>query len=206
MVRKIRELRPDVIITHHPPQGGHGHHQAIGDTLQKAFDVSADPKAFPEHLQEGLEPWQAARLYVRAFRGGEGVRIDLQVRGICCLRPGVAGLSDTITVTSIVGRFLEHSRIYYFHNGGEEELYIGSADLMPRNLDSRVEILVPVEDRRLRDLVRDDILFLHLADNVKARVLLSDGTYARVVPKAPDQRVHTQMLRLEQRGGWLAED
>jgi len=145
---------------------------------------------------------------IKALYGasGEGVRIDLQVRGICCLRPGVAGLSDTITVTSIVGRFLEHSRIYYFNNGGEEELYIGSADLMPRNLDGRVEILVPVEDRRLRDLLRDDVLFLHLADNVKARVLLSDGAYARVVPKAPDQRIDTQMLRLEQRGGWLAED
>ncbi len=76
MVRKIRELRPDVIITNHPPQGGHGHHQAIGDTLQRAFDVSADPKVFPEHAEEGLEPWQAARLYVRSFRGGDGARID----------------------------------------------------------------------------------------------------------------------------------
>ena len=74
MVRKIRELRPDVIITHHPPQGGHGHHQAIGDTLQRAYDVSADPKVFPEHLREGLDPWQAARLYVRAFRGAGGAR------------------------------------------------------------------------------------------------------------------------------------
>ncbi len=76
MVRKIRELRPDVIITHHGPQGGHGHHQAIGDALQKAFDVAADVKAFPEHLAEGLGPWQAARLYVRSFRGGGGARID----------------------------------------------------------------------------------------------------------------------------------
>ncbi|MDK1022380.1 MAG: PIG-L family deacetylase, partial [Candidatus Hydrogenedentes bacterium] len=77
MVRKIRELRPDVIITHHAPQGAHGHHQAIGDTLQRAFDVSADAKVFPEHLEEGLEPWQAARLYVRSFRGGgDGARID----------------------------------------------------------------------------------------------------------------------------------
>ena len=77
------------------------------------------------------------------------MKIDLQVRGICCLRPGIPGLSETITVTSIVGRFLEHARIYYFRNGGEEEVWLGSADLMPRNLDRRVEILFPVDDPAL---------------------------------------------------------
>ena len=106
-----------------------------------------------------------------------GVDIDLIVRGICALRPGVRGVSSRIRVRSIVGRFLEHSRIYYFANGGDEEIYIGSADWMPRNLYERVEVLAPIQDRLLRDRVRQEILQLYLTDNVKARVLNSDGTY-----------------------------
>ncbi|HVS64925.1 MAG TPA: polyphosphate kinase 1 [Thermoanaerobaculia bacterium] len=106
-----------------------------------------------------------------------GVRIDLQVRGICCLRPGVAGLSESVRVTSLVGRFLEHTRIYWFSNGGDEEILIGSADLMPRNLDHRVEVLFQVEDPTLRAALRDDILFRHLADTANTRVLQSDGEY-----------------------------
>src|SRR6202142_2362244 len=108
-----------------------------------------------------------------------GVEIDLIVRGICALRPGVRGLSDRIRVRSIVGRFLEHSRIYYFGNGGEEEIYIGSADWMPRNLYERVEVLVPVRDEFLRERVRREILDAYLADNRKARILLRDATYIR---------------------------
>ena len=108
-----------------------------------------------------------------------GVKIDLLVRGICCLRPGVPGVSDNIQVTSVVGRFLEHSRIYYFHNGGEEEVYLGSADLMPRNLDRRVEVLFPLEDPDLIRHIKDQILGPYMADNVKAREMRSDGTYVR---------------------------
>jgi polyphosphate kinase len=108
-----------------------------------------------------------------------GVEIDLIVRGICALRPGVRGVSDRIKVRSIVGRFLEHSRIYYFSNGGEEEIYIGSADWMPRNLYERVEVLVPLRDELLRERVRREILDAYLADNRKARVLLRDETYIR---------------------------
>jgi polyphosphate kinase len=108
-----------------------------------------------------------------------GVEIDLIVRGICALRPGVRGLSDRIRVRSIVGRFLEHSRIYYFGNGGEEEIYIGSADWMPRNLYERVEVLVPVRDEFLRERVRREILDAYLADNRKARILLRDAAYIR---------------------------
>jgi polyphosphate kinase len=108
-----------------------------------------------------------------------GVEIDLIVRGICALRPGVRGLSERIKVRSIVGRFLEHSRIYYFGNGGEEEIYIGSADWMPRNLYERVEVLVPVRDEFLRERVHREILDAYLADNRKARILLRDGTYIR---------------------------
>ncbi|HXY77874.1 MAG TPA: polyphosphate kinase 1 [Candidatus Acidoferrales bacterium] len=108
-----------------------------------------------------------------------GVEIDLIVRGICALRPGVRGVSDHIRVRSIVGRFLEHSRIYYFANGGEEEIYIGSADWMPRNLYERVEALVPLRDELLRERVRHEILDAYLADNRKARILLRDATYIR---------------------------
>jgi polyphosphate kinase len=108
-----------------------------------------------------------------------GVEIDLIVRGICALRPGVRGLSDGIRVRSIVGRFLEHSRIYYFGNGGEEEIYIGSADWMPRNLYERVEVLVPLRDEFMRERVRREILDSYLADNRKARILLPDATYIR---------------------------
>jgi polyphosphate kinase len=108
-----------------------------------------------------------------------GVEIDLIVRGICALRPGVRGISDRIRVRSIVGRFLEHSRIYYFGNGGEEEIYIGSADWMPRNLYERVEVLVPLRDEFLRERVRREILDAYLADNRKARVLLPDANYIR---------------------------
>ncbi len=104
-----------------------------------------------------------------------GVEIDLIVRGICALRPGVRGVSENIRVRSIVGRFLEHSRIYYFANGGEEEIYIGSADWMPRNLYERVEVLVPLRDEMLRNRVRHEILDAYLADNRKARILLPDG-------------------------------
>jgi polyphosphate kinase len=107
------------------------------------------------------------------------VKVDLLVRGICCLRAGVPGVSDNIKVTSIVGRFLEHSRVYYFANGGEEEIYIGSADWMPRNLYERVEVLVPLRDEMLRNRVRHEILDAYLADNRKARVLLKDATYIR---------------------------
>ncbi|MBN1558378.1 MAG: polyphosphate kinase 1, partial [Lentisphaerae bacterium] len=105
-----------------------------------------------------------------------GVRIDLNVRGICCLRPGVPGLSENITVVSIVDRYLEHSRIFYFYQGGRRLLYIGSADMMPRNLDRRVELLVPVEDSRCRRKLIG-ILDTYFRDTVKARVLLADGSY-----------------------------
>jgi polyphosphate kinase len=108
-----------------------------------------------------------------------GVQIDLLVRGICALRPGVHGVSDRIRVRSIVGRFLEHCRIFYFSNGGDEEIYTGSADWMPRNLYERVEVLTPIRDPMLRDRVLQEILHVYLADNVKARLLKPDGTYVR---------------------------
>ncbi len=109
-----------------------------------------------------------------------GVEIDLLVRGICALRPGVRGISDRIKVRSIVGRFLEHSRIFYFANAGEEEVYIGSADWMPRNLYERVEVLTPLKDPMAVERVRQEMLEGYLADNLKTRILAKDGTYHRV--------------------------
>jgi polyphosphate kinase len=108
-----------------------------------------------------------------------GVKIDLIVRGICALRPGIRGVSDHIRVRSIVGRFLEHSRIYNFANGGNEETYLGSADWMPRNLYERVEVLFPVRDELLRDRIQQEILETYLADNLKSRILQKDGSYIR---------------------------
>ncbi|HEU4434617.1 MAG TPA: polyphosphate kinase 1 [Pyrinomonadaceae bacterium] len=106
-----------------------------------------------------------------------GVKIDLIVRGACMIRPGEPGLSQTVHVRSIVGRFLEHSRIFYFANGGEEEVYIGSADWMTRNLDRRVEVVAPVLDVKSKKYLKDTVLAAYLRDNVKARVMRSDGTY-----------------------------
>jgi polyphosphate kinase len=108
-----------------------------------------------------------------------GVEIDLLVRGMCALRPGIRGVSDRIRVRSVVGRFLEHSRVFYFANGGEEEAYLSSADWMPRNLYERVEVMFPVKDPMLRNRIRHEILDAYLADTIKARVLRKDGSYVR---------------------------
>ena len=121
-----------------------------------------------------------ARALYRASQAG--VPVDLLVRGMCVLRPGVPGVSESIRVRSIVGRFLEHSRIYVFENGGEREVYIGSADLMGRNLDRRVETVVPVLDPLLSETIYGQILAVMFADNVRARELQSDGTYRRLRP------------------------
>ena len=129
-----------------------------------------------------------------------GVRIDLVVRSMCCLRPGIPGVSETISVRSIVGRFLEHSRIFWFRNGGREEVYLGSADLMMRNLDRRVEILFPVASQRLIRYLRDEVLATCLADNGKARVMTSDGSYARPRRAEGEETVDSQAQLIKRRG------
>lgn len=128
-----------------------------------------------------------------------GVKVELFIRGICCLRPGLPGISENIRVTSIVGRFLEHSRIYYFRNGGREEIYLGSADLMPRNIDRRVEVLFPVQDPRLVSQLRDQILAYYLRDNYSARLMQSDGSYLRVAPGTDVVPLSIQDWLLKQR-------
>ncbi|RXA21441.1 polyphosphate kinase 1 [Methanosarcina sp. MSH10X1] len=146
-----------------------------------------------------LVDYQCTRELYRASRAG--VKVDLIVRGICCLRPGIFGLSENIRVTSIVGRFLEHSRIYYFRNGGKEEVFMGSADLMPRNLDNRVEVLFPASADYI-PILRDVILGTHLKDNVKARLLLPNGRTERIHPQPEEEELDSQLWMLENCGSW----
>jgi polyphosphate kinase len=123
-----------------------------------------------------------------------GVKIDLIVRGACMIRPGEPGLSQTIHVRSIVGRFLEHSRIFYFANGGEEEVYIGSADWMARNLDRRVEVVVPVLDPQSQSYLKDTVIAAYLRDNVKARVMNSDGSYECPAMEPGEEPFNSQLF------------
>lgn len=131
-----------------------------------------------------------------------GVKIDLNIRGLCCLRPGVPGVSDNIRVTSIVDMFLEHARIYYFLNAGKEEMYMGSSDLMPRNLMVRVEVLFPVLDKEMLKQIRDNIMKIHLSDNVKARQLMPNGEYQIMPRNQKAKKLRSQKWFLENRGVW----
>jgi len=157
------------------------HHQA-GHRGQLVFKINA------------LADQAMSRELVRAAQAG--VEVDLIARGVCCLRPGIEGLSEGIRVTSVVGRFLEHSRIFWFRNGGEEEVYLGSADLMFRNLDRRVEVLFPVRDQALVRQLRDEILETYLRDNVRARSMREDGGYERVVPRDGEPPLDSQAALL----------
>ncbi|HRV91309.1 MAG TPA: polyphosphate kinase 1 [Anaerolineae bacterium] len=129
-----------------------------------------------------IDPAFIKQLY-RASQAG--VKTDLFVRGVCGLRPGIPNLSDNINVVSLVGRFLEHTRIYYFHNGGKPDIYLGSADLMPRNLDRRIETLFPIEDPELKQQLIE-ILNIVAADEANARILRADGSYVRIASSTED--------------------
>jgi polyphosphate kinase len=138
----------------------------------------------------------SSREVIRAlYRASQaGVQIDLIVRGICCLRPGVPGVSENIRVRSVVGRFLEHTRIFLFHAGGEEQVWCASADWMSRNLDRRVETCFPVLEPRLAERVRAECLEVYLEDNVQAWELGADGVYRRVRPGAAKPRAAQEIL------------
>ena len=134
-----------------------------------------------------------------------GVKVDLVVRGICCLIAGVEGYTENITVRSIVGRFLEHSRIFIFgRDGREQKIYIGSADYMPRNTIRRVEVAAPVEDERLKKRIREIFRTL-MSDNTKARVMQSDGTYVRLTPAEGEEPVCAQEVLYDDAYKRLAE-
>jgi polyphosphate kinase len=137
-----------------------------------------------------VDPEIIATLYTASCAG---VQIDLIVRGICCLRPGMKNISDNIRIMSIIGRFLEHSRIFYFHNNGQEEIYIGSADWMRRNLDRRVEVITPIRDQEIaKDL--QEILGIMLADNRQAWDLQPDGNYTQRTPKDNSSEANSQTI------------
>jgi len=145
------------------------------------------------HLILKMNSLVDSRMIRRLYRASQaGVSIDLIIRGICCLRPQIPGVSDNIRVISVVGRFLEHSRVYYFYNGGNEEVYLGSADLMPRNINWRVEVLFPIQDKRIIRYLRDDLLGTYLVSNVKVRRLQSDGSYKFVQSNPDETAINTQ--------------
>lgn len=137
-----------------------------------------------------IDPYAISALYEASKAG---VKIDLIVRGPCCLKPGIKGVSENIRVISIIDKFLEHSRIAYFQNNESPEVFLGSADWMPRNFRRRVELLFPIDDPRLKSRMVDGILGVTLADNVKARLLQSDGTYVRVKPEPGEPRIRSQV-------------
>ena len=168
--------------------------------LEKVFRETENVKAGKEgkiiwKMNSLVDPQTISALYEAS---NVGVKIDLIVRGICCLVPGVEGLSENINVRSIVGRFLEHSRVFYFYNDGNEEMYMGSADMMQRNLDGRVETLFPIEDERIRTEVMKSLIKAALKDNLKARILLPDMSYKMVVPLNGAKPVNSQEWLMKQ--------
>jgi polyphosphate kinase len=156
-----------------------------------AFALKGKPARIIIKINSLVEPSIIEALY-RASQAG--VRVDLIVRGICCLRPGVKGVSENIHVRSIIGRFLEHSRIYYFHNNGDYELYCASADWMDRNFFRRVETCFPIEDGRIKKKVLKDGLLNYLADNTQSWILQQDGSYKRSTPGNSKPRSAQAML------------
>ncbi|HUG36485.1 MAG TPA: polyphosphate kinase 1, partial [Candidatus Limnocylindrales bacterium] len=169
----------------------------LHDLIRREMDLCRRGQSGPLIAKiNGLDDPETMALLYEASRAG--VRVDLLVRGICCLRPGLAGISENIRVTSIIGRFLEHSRIYYFRNGGQEEVFLGSADLRPRNLDRRIEVMFPVRSPTLVRRLKDEILDTYLADNVDAREMGGDGSYTRKRPTVGESAndSQAQLLRL----------
>ncbi len=191
---------------------GYSHKRTYSELLVAPIGLRAAMRALIEREAEHARAGRPAHIIIKnnavadpamirsLYRASQaGLPIDLIVRGVCCLRPGVAGISDHIKVRSVVGRFLEHSRIYYFENGGEPDVFIGSADLMERNLDRRVEALCPVRDPELRQHLRNVVLDSLLRDTERAHLLQSDGTYVAAAAGAAlgSASVNSQQLLLE---------
>jgi len=175
-------------------------HEALLEKTRREIEFARQgaPARIIAKLNALIEPRIIQTLYHAAM---SGVKIDLIVRGICALRPGIRGISENITVRSIVGRFLEHSRVYYFHNGGNPEIYCASADWMERNFFRRIEVCFPIERKQHRDRIVED-LETYLADNEQAWLLGPDGRYERAVPgDAPAASAQSILLRKYAEGG-----
>ncbi len=148
----------------------------------------------PAHIVAKINSLTDVQIVHALYQAAQaGVKIDLIIRGICVLRPEIVGLSENIRVISVVGRFLEHSRIFYFANGGDEEVYFGSADWMQRNLNRRVEVIAPVKDTSLRQYLKESILAAYIQDNVNSQILHADGTYEKINPMTEDTAFDSQM-------------
>jgi polyphosphate kinase len=198
-------------LTTDPRKAGPYKHLLVAPTSLKDEILSRIDREIRKHEEKGsgylafkMNGLVDKNIIQAIYRASQaGVKIDLNVRGLCCLRPGIAGVSENIRVVSIVGRFLEHARIYYFKNGGEEEVLLGSSDMMPRNLERRVEVLFSVPDPIIRASILK-ILQIHLKDNVKSRLLLPDGTYERVKPQPGEEIIDSQLWLINNRGAWHA--
>jgi polyphosphate kinase len=168
--------------------------ERLADLIRREIEHQrAGRKAHLIFKMNAIEDAPMIRLLYEASQAG--VKIDLIVRGVCGLRPGIPGISENIRVISVVGRFLEHSRIYYFTNGGEREVYLGSADLMPRNLIRRVELIFPVQQKNLVSRLKREILDTYLADTAKSWYELSDGTYVRPPERNPKTESQVKLLK-----------
>ncbi len=176
------------------------HFQMHGRLLELIDRETANAKeGLPARITAKMNALVDTQLIDALYRASQaGVEIDLVVRGICCLRPGIPGMSDRIRVRSIIDRFLEHARIWYFENASRPEVFIASADWMPRNLFKRIEVAFPVEDGRLRDRIIEEILPIQLADNSKARLLQADGTRAEISsnPQTQARRSQEEFIQL----------
>lgn len=184
-------------------------------TLQKSVlglierEAENARRGLPARIIAKLNSLADAEVIQALYKASQaGVQIDLVVRGICCLRPGVAGLSENITVRSIVDRFLEHSRVYYFENASQPQVFVASADWLPRNFFRRIEVAFPIEDGVIRERIISEVLRLSLADNVKARTLRPDGTYDRVKPGPSEALVRSQaeFIKLSTRSPGLSKE
>jgi polyphosphate kinase len=170
-------------------------HKELLNKIEREIDFAAAGKT--AHIMARMNALIEPQIIQALYRASQaGVKIELIVRGICGLRPGIPGVSDHITVRSVMGRFLEHARVYYFHNDGDPEVYCSSADWMPRNFFRRVEACFPIEDERLRDRVIDESLLRYLADNTQAWELQQDGSYKRLRPGNRKPRsAQTELLK-----------
>jgi len=172
-------------------------HAGILDKIEREIANAKNGK--PTRIMARMNALIEPRIIQALYRASQaGVKVDLIVRGICCLRPGVPGVSENIQVRSTLGRFLEHSRIFYFDNDGAPEVYCSSADWMPRNFFRRVEVAFPIEDPEHRDRVVKESLLGYLADNTQSWVLQKDGGYKRLKPAANQKPRSIQTELLEQ--------